>query len=186
MTHPLQTRLIDSLIQREGGYVNHAADRGGPTRYGVTQSVARENGYNGDMRELPLSLAKRIAADRYWHPLHLGDVAVHSEALAESMFDFCYHSGVRRPAETLQRLLNVLNREQRDYRDLGVDGIVGGKTLGALQAYRELRGNDGMQVLRHGFDALRTAFLVSLAERAPSQEAFSYGWLRRVFELRGV
>ena len=26
--------LIDALIEREGGYVNHPADRGGPTRWG--------------------------------------------------------------------------------------------------------------------------------------------------------
>ena len=25
-------RLIDELIDREGGYVNHPADKGGPTR----------------------------------------------------------------------------------------------------------------------------------------------------------
>ena len=33
--------LLDALIEREGGYVNHRADRGGPTRYGITEAVAR-------------------------------------------------------------------------------------------------------------------------------------------------
>ena len=28
--------LIDELIEREGGYVNHSADGGGPTRFGIT------------------------------------------------------------------------------------------------------------------------------------------------------
>ncbi|MES2753138.1 MAG: glycosyl hydrolase 108 family protein, partial [Pseudomonadota bacterium] len=28
--------LIDAVIGREGGYSNHPADRGGPTRWGVT------------------------------------------------------------------------------------------------------------------------------------------------------
>ncbi|RMF69946.1 MAG: hypothetical protein D6740_08910, partial [Alphaproteobacteria bacterium] len=30
------TRLLDRLIAREGGFVAHAADRGGPTKYGIT------------------------------------------------------------------------------------------------------------------------------------------------------
>ena len=38
-------QLIDSLIEREGGYVNHAADRAGQTAFGITEGVARANGY---------------------------------------------------------------------------------------------------------------------------------------------
>ena len=45
--------LIDELTEREGGYVNHPADRGGPTRFGVTEAVARAHGYAGAMRSLP-------------------------------------------------------------------------------------------------------------------------------------
>ena len=45
--------LIDSLIDREGGYSNHPADRGGPTNYGITEAVARAQGYRGHMRDLP-------------------------------------------------------------------------------------------------------------------------------------
>ncbi len=36
--------LIDEVIGREGGYSNHPADRGGPTRWGVTEKVARAHG----------------------------------------------------------------------------------------------------------------------------------------------
>ena len=53
-------QLIDEVIRKEGGYVNHPADKGGPTRYGITQSVARANGYSGDMRKLPIETAKLI------------------------------------------------------------------------------------------------------------------------------
>ena len=28
--------LIDELLEREGGYVNHPADKGGPTCFGIT------------------------------------------------------------------------------------------------------------------------------------------------------
>ena len=36
--------LIDALIEREGGYVNHPSDRGGATKYGITEAVARAPG----------------------------------------------------------------------------------------------------------------------------------------------
>ena len=32
--------MIDALIDREGGYVNHPADKGGPTCFGITEAVA--------------------------------------------------------------------------------------------------------------------------------------------------
>jgi lysozyme family protein len=46
-------QLIDEVIGREGGYSNHPADRGGATRWGVTEAVARAHGYRGDMRSFP-------------------------------------------------------------------------------------------------------------------------------------
>jgi lysozyme family protein len=47
--------LVDALIEREGGYVRHPADRGGPTCFGITEAVARAHGYAGPMRQLPRS-----------------------------------------------------------------------------------------------------------------------------------
>ena len=49
--------LIDGVIGREGGYSNHPADKGGPTRWGVTEAVARANGYRGVITH---PLAKRF------------------------------------------------------------------------------------------------------------------------------
>ena len=42
--------LIDAVIGREGVYGDHPADRGGATRWGITEAVARAHGYRGDMR----------------------------------------------------------------------------------------------------------------------------------------
>lgn len=35
-------QYLDDLIKREGGYVNNPADRGGATKYGITEAVARK------------------------------------------------------------------------------------------------------------------------------------------------
>ena len=45
--------LIEEVIAREGGYVNHPADPGGATRWGVTERLARAHGYRGPMRDYP-------------------------------------------------------------------------------------------------------------------------------------
>ena len=57
---------LNELIEREGGYVNDPADRGGATKYGITEAVARAHGYKGHMRDLPKDLAKTIYRKTYW------------------------------------------------------------------------------------------------------------------------
>ena len=57
--------LIDGVIDREGGFVDHPADRGGATNWGITQAVARAEGYAGAMRGLPRGTAAAIYAHRH-------------------------------------------------------------------------------------------------------------------------
>lgn len=70
---PTIDQMIDALIDREGDYVNHPADRGGPTRFGITEAVARAHGYAGPMALLP--------RDR------LGDSEARRPALVGGMID---------------------------------------------------------------------------------------------------
>src|SRR3546814_16453177 len=58
--------LLDRLLAKEGGFVDHPADRGGPTNWGITSAVARGEGFMGDMDALPQSLARSIYRRRYW------------------------------------------------------------------------------------------------------------------------
>ena len=58
--------LIDRVIAREGDYSDHPADRGGATRWGITEAVARDRGYDGAMRALPRSTAAAIYRTDYW------------------------------------------------------------------------------------------------------------------------
>lgn len=79
--------LIDSLIEREGGFANHPSDRGGPTNFGITEAVARAHGYSGAMRNLPRSEAAAIYKRLYWLRPRFDQVARRSEAVASELFD---------------------------------------------------------------------------------------------------
>ncbi|HBU3826193.1 TPA: hypothetical protein MCX03_004221, partial [Klebsiella pneumoniae] len=34
-------QIIEGILGKEGGYVDHPSDKGGPTRWGITQTTAR-------------------------------------------------------------------------------------------------------------------------------------------------
>lgn len=170
-------RLIEEVIEREGGYVNHPADRGGPTRWGITEAVARRQGYMDDIRYLPQSDAVAIYKRLYWIAPGFDKVAEKAPKLAAELFDTGINMGTGTATGFLQRALNALNRNARDYGDLTVDRRIGPATLLALHAFFRKRGTGGEDVLLKAVEALQGAHYVRLAETRPSQEAFLYGWL---------
>ena len=171
------TDLIDTVIDREGGYVDHPADRGGPTRYGITQGVARANGYTGDLRHLPRDTAVAIYRRLYWREPRFDRVAMSAPTIATELFDTGVNMGPPVAVGFLQRALNALNRGASDYPDIVADGVIGPRTLAALHAFLAHRGRAGETVLLRAVEALQGERYLTLAERRPANEAFLYGWL---------
>lgn len=169
--------LVNELIIREGGYSNLAADKGGPTNFGITEQVARAYGYRGDMRLMPRDVAVAIYQQRYWLRPGFDKVADRYPALAEELFDTGVNMGPAVGAGFLQRALNALNREQRDYPDIKVDGDVGPLTLAELDAFKRVRGAAGEKVLLTAVNVLQGARYFDITEAQPANEAFLYGWL---------
>ena len=151
-------QAFDALLKHEGGFSDHAADPGGKTRFGITEAVAREVGYRGDMRELPLDLAKRIYKDRYWDAVRADELP---EAIRYAVFDAAVNSGPRQAIRWLQRAVGV--------RD---DGVIGPITLSAVRAA------DPQALLRRMLSA-RLRFMTDL----PTWPAFGRGWARRTADL---
>jgi len=147
-----------TLLKHEGGFSDHAADPGGKTRYGITEAVAREAGYRGDMRELPLDLAKRIYKDRYWDAVRADELP---EAVRYAVFDAAVNSGPRQAILWLQRAVGVKD-----------DGVIGPQTLAAVRAA------DPERLLRQML-AQRLRFMTNL----PNWGSFSRGWARRIADL---
>ena len=169
--------LIDAVIDREGRYVNHPADRGGPTCWGITEAVARAEGYAGAMRDLPRADAASIYRRLYWLRPGFDKVALRARKIAAELFDTGVNMGTGTAAGFLQRALNALNRAARDYPDIAVDRHIGARTLSALDGFLRVRGHGGETVLLRAMEALQGERYIALAERRPSQEAFLYGWL---------
>jgi lysozyme family protein len=177
MTEALIEKLIEDVITREGGYVNHPADRGGPTRYGITETVAREQGYSGGMRHLSYAEAAAIYRRVYWVSPGYGKVSLLAPKLAAELFDTGINMGTGTASAFLQRALNALNRNAGDYGDVQVDRRIGPATLAALKQFLTVRGPKSEAILLKAVEALQGALYMRLAETRPSQEAFLYGWL---------
>lgn len=169
--------LIDAVIDREGGYVRHHADRGGATRWGITQAVARAEDYAGPMTALPRATAATIYRRLYWTRPGLDAVAARTPRVAAELFDTGVNMGPAVAASFMQRALNALNRDQSDYPDVVLDGRIGPATLAALDGFLARRGPAGETVLLRAIEALQGERYVALAERRPADEAFLYGWL---------
>ncbi|MDE0879027.1 MAG: hypothetical protein OSB00_10260 [Sphingomonas bacterium] len=170
-------RLIDAVIDREGGYGNHPADRGGETNFGITVAVARANGYAGGMRQLPRAQAVAIYRRIYWLRPHFDRVAARAPTIAAELFDTGINLGPKVATAFLQRALNALNRGGADYLDIALDALIGPRTLAALDGFLGHRGTAGERVLLKAIEALQGERYVHLAESRPANEAFLYGWL---------
>ncbi|MFL6747264.1 MAG: glycoside hydrolase family 108 protein [Sphingomicrobium sp.] len=170
--------LIEDLIEREGDCTNHSTDRGGPTRFGITEAVARAHGYAGAMARLPREEAAAIYRRLYWLRPRFDQVAERAPRVAVELFDTGANMGPAVAATFLQRALTALNRGGKHYPDLMPDGRVGPVTLAALDAFLEARGREaGETVLLRALEALQGERYLRLAEKRPANEAFLYGWL---------
>jgi lysozyme family protein len=169
--------LIDEVIGREGGYSDHPADRGGATRWGVTEAVARAHGYRGDMRAFPRDEAVRIYRRIYWLRPGFDRVAELAPEVAAELFDTGVNMGPGVAVSFLQRALNALNRGASDYEDIVPGPRIDEATVDALAAFLAKRKPHGEVVLMKALEALQGARYLHLAERRPANEAFLYGWL---------
>ncbi|TVR95612.1 MAG: hypothetical protein EA406_13620 [Rhodospirillales bacterium] len=164
--------LIDGIIRREGGYVNHPADRGGPTKYGIT--AATLSAHRGlvmlaaasEVQALTLEEAREIYRHQYVSRPRFHQI--NDQRLQEAVVDFGVHSGPSVAARALQQAAGVND-----------DGIVGPVTLRAVNAADP-------EVLALRVNLFRALFLMRLIGRNNSQAVFARGWANRLAELTEV
>lgn len=113
--------IFDEILGKEGGYVNHPDDKGGPTKWGITEKVARAHGYRGDMRDLTRGQALEILEADYWFGPRFDQVATLSPDIAAELCDTGVNVGPTVASRMLQRWLNVFNQQGRLYPDITAD-----------------------------------------------------------------
>jgi lysozyme family protein len=142
---------FEKLISHEGGFVDHPADPGRATKYGISQ-----RSYPGeDIRGMTLARAKEIYLRDFWGPAGCDALPA---SVRFDVFDMAVNSGVRMAVKLLQRAVEE-----------DADGILGPRTLQAVQSMPVAR-------LVARFNGLRLEFMAGLA----TWPSFGRGWARRI------
>ena len=169
--------IIFGIITVEGEYSNDPSDSGGATRWGITEKVARANGYTGDMRELPTTVAYDIYYKQYVVLPEFDEVYKVSPQISEELVDTGVNMGISIASKFLQQALNALNDGGTQYSDLVVDGVLGNRSISSLQSFLARRGANGTKVLLRALNSRQCARYISIAESTPKNERFVYGWI---------
>ena len=170
--------IIARVIETEGGYVNNKADKGGETLFGITIAVARANGYQGAMSDMPRVVAEEIYRKRYITEPKFDQVLAINRHIGRELIDTGVNMGPSRAAEYLQRWLNGFNVTGSGYQDLFVDGRLGSVSIDALRRFLDSRGAEGGRVLLRGLNGSQAARYLELTEQNKTQRQFLYGWIR--------
>ena len=158
-------KIFDYLLKVEGGYSDDKNDKGGKTKYGIIEEVARNFGYKGDMQDLTIDFAKNIYLKKYYLGNKLDKVV--NDKVALSICDWAVNSG-KNGIKNAQIAINQLTNANLD-----IDGIIGNKTLEALNAV------DPEKFLEVYHNLQRIYYRSKVADDK-TQERFLTGWLNRV------
>jgi lysozyme family protein len=159
--------IIDAILIREGGYVDHPNDRGGPTNFGVTQATLAE--WRGrpvtadDVRNLTVGEARELYRDRYI--VKPGFLAIENQQVRAHAVDCAVNHGPVNAVKMLQLAAHVF-----------ADGHLGPQTRAAVNRMTAA-------ALYRRLCAERAKFYGQIITRDPSQSVFAAGWMARLAEF---
>jgi lysozyme family protein len=169
------------LLGIEGDESNDPVDRGGHTKWGVTEKAARAWGYEGNMTDFTKELSKQFYWEVHWKPLRLSEIAQISKEVTEELFEASVNCGAPRAALWLQKSLNLLNRNKQDYPDIDADSNIGPVTINSLAAFLQKRALPGKKVLLTMLNNWQGNHYMTFGTEHPEQEKWMFGWfLQRV------
>jgi len=150
--------VVERVIEREGGFVDHPDDPGGKTKYGIAQRSHPEE----DIENLTKEKAKEIYYEDYWVP---SKAPYLPHELQETFFDMVVNMGQSRAVKILQKACNSKKC------GLKVDGRIGKLTIAAAKKIDSSR-----------LKVYRILFYTNLVRRKPNLKTFIVGWIRRAME----
>lgn len=168
--------MIDNVLRREGGYVDHPADKGGPTKYGITLKTLSNYIGRAALKSEVESLTEDVAREIYLRNYYIAPrFNLLPDEIQPFIFDCAVNHGTRRAVKFIQSVCNQAGYQPK----LDVDGAMGPNTLkGAEWAQQEM----GEYFLRALIEERRN-FYYTIVDANPSQKVFLKGWLNRVNEF---
>jgi lysozyme family protein len=176
----------------EGGYSNDPVDAGGETYKGITKrfepdwegwviidSLRNDPNFpkcldeNEELQEKVMEVYKRKYWDIFW-----GD-KFDNQDIANEMFDTGVNMGTTRAIKYLQKSLNLLNRDQKNYSDISEDGVIGNNTLNTLNNFLNKFKRDVKYLLKL-MNLFQGMHYINYMGKDSKQERFARGWLNRV------
>lgn len=158
--------LITDVIRREGGYVNHASDRGGPTNFGITQATLarwRKTSVSADdVRNMSEDEARNIY--RAWY--FKGFESVTDAKTLAFLFDYAVNAGNGKAVKAVQNAIGTI-----------ADGVWGPKSQKALDEYGD------QSKLYWPCVCYRFDDFMRIMGNDPSQTVFAHGWANRMKEF---
>ena len=171
--------MIASIVYIEGGYTDDPYDPGGETKYGITEKTAREFGYTGEMKDLPLDLATTIYKKLYVEQPRFDQFVEINPAIAHKLIDAGGNVGTARVTLWLQQALNVFSRNGKDYPVIEMDGILGPKTISAYKALEQTRGKvKACTLVLKTLDSYQANYYLSLTK----YDRYITGWIDKRVE----
>lgn len=186
------TLALSKTLINEGGYVNDADDAGGETYMGIArrynpqwngwtiidkEKSKHDNNFPKSLDAIPeleseiSAIYKQLYWDRFW-----GD-KIPEQEISEKLFDISVNLGVERAVIYLQEGLNLLNRNQKNYNDILMDGLFGNNTLKTLNKYLEKNNSNYLLKI---VGVLQGMHYIDYMRRSPNQEKYARGWLNRL------
>jgi lysozyme family protein len=164
---------VVKLLEFEGIFSNDKDDKGGETKWGITEAVARENGYQGDMETMPLYEAKKIYKLRYWDYFDLDTIASKSRDhfnLSYEIFESAVNCGTFRVSEWIQRIFQVTSGDIAFPVHLPI-------IIGCFE--KEIKA-EKINLLIKLLNVLQGEHYISITLNNPINEKYLKGWMKRV------
>lgn len=185
-------KAFKNTMGHEGGYSADPDDRGGETYRGISRryhpswpgwdivdNYKDEPGFPSNLKsDTELDHFVEFFYKEYYWDMLLGDLNP-SQKIAEEMFDNAVNMGVSRAVKFLQTGLNVLNRDERNYRNIVVDGKIGKNTLNALKKLLSVSDREEAYLYKV-INILQGYHYINFMTKSEIQEKFARGWLNRV------
>ena len=168
--------MISDIIKIERGYVNHPADKGGPTKYGITLKTlsvwAGKRCTANDVKNLKEQTAYKIYEKLFFNDPKINNLPAQIQPI---ILDMAVNHGPERAIKLLQEVLLAHGKNVGK-----IDGIIGRLTQEAARCAFDLLGDD----LINTIVTRRINYYKSIVEHDKSQAEFLNGWLTRAESFR--